>query len=76
MLSVQQSLLDVFFINIAVSSSNSANLTQAICKYAWVIRIFLAERNTCELLTEFRWLEKETWQGPLVFGHEKQNARC
>ena len=62
MLSVQQSLHDVFFINIAVSSSNSANSTQA------VIRIFLAERNTCELLTEFRWLEKETWQGPLVFG--------
>ena len=58
----QQCLHDVFFINIAVG--NSAN---AACKYASVIRISLAERNTCELLTEFRWLEKETWQGPLVF---------
>ena len=29
--------------------------------------LFLAERNTCELLrTEFRWLEKETWKGPLI----------
>ena len=28
--------------------------------------VFLAERNTCELLTEFRWLEKETWKGPLI----------
>ena len=55
----QQSLHDVFFINIAVS--NSANSTQAACKYASVIRISLAERNTCELLTEFRWLDKETW---------------
>ena len=61
----QQSLHDVFFINIAVS--NSANSTQAACKYAGVIRISLAERNTCELLTEFRWLDKETWQGPLGF---------
>ena len=58
----QQSLHDVFFTNIAVG--NSAN---AACKYASVIRISLAERNTCELLTEFRWLDKETWQGPLVF---------
>ena len=63
---VQPSLHDVFFINIAVS--NSANSTQAACKYAWVIRISLAEHNTCELLTEFRWLEEETWQGPLVSG--------
>ena len=61
----QQSLHDVFFINIAVS--NSANSTQAACKYACVIRISPAERNTCELLTEFRWLDKETWQGPLGF---------
>ena len=66
MLSVQQSLHDVFFINIAVS--NSANSTQAACKYASVIRTSLTEHNTSELLTEFRWLEKETWHGPLLFG--------
>ena len=31
--------------------------------------VFLAERNTCELLAEFRWLEKETWKGPLIINH-------
>ena len=62
---VQKCLHDVFFINIVVSSSNLANSTQAASMLE-SSEVFLAERNTCESLTEFRWLEKETWKGPLI----------